>query len=144
MPPVFGNTVVPESPRVVNLWGEEVRYEGNLFRQWLPYKWQHESLDPVEKALKDADYYPTPPDRTQNIRDVSVKLPKDFHREYKIMYGKELKKTFDRLVNTNHFQRMPNHEKRDALDKARRKVSKRMKDEMIRRYERKYGRVREE
>ena len=109
-----------ENPKL-NVWGEDIKIEGGVFRQWLPYKWSKETDDPVEKELDRLGYYPGLPRQTINIKKGNttekVKLPDALYRDYCVYFGNLAKKRLTQKIADPNFQKLPDEVKLRLIDK---------------------------
>jgi hypothetical protein len=102
----------------VTVWGEEIKLQGGVFRQWLPYKWSKITDDPTEIFLEKLKKYPGLPNQWVTDRKEKIRLDDDLYREYIISAGSRAKKRLDTLVVTSGWQSAINDERRhDSLSK---------------------------
>jgi hypothetical protein len=82
----------------ITVWGEEVKLQGGVFRQWLPYKWSKETSDPTEVFLEKIKKYPGMPNQWVTHRKESLRLDDDIYRDFVISAGSKAKKKIDARV----------------------------------------------
>jgi hypothetical protein len=82
----------------VDVWGKEIELEGNVFRQWLPYKWSQETDDKTELFLEKIKKYPGMPSQTVTHNKVTFRLDDDIYRQMVIDGGSRAKKKLDARV----------------------------------------------
>lgn len=106
-----------KSPAKLNVWGEEINFEGGVFRQWLPYKWAKETNDVVEMEFArlnqnpDIDIYPGLPNKTITDRGKKVTLPDDLYREYAISFGHAAYKKVLETIQGSDYQKLTDEQK---------------------------------
>jgi hypothetical protein len=83
----------------VNVWGKEIEIEGNVFRQWLPYKWSKQTDDKTELFLEKIERYPGLPSQMVTHNKVTFRLDDDIYRQMVIDGGKSAKEKLDIKVS---------------------------------------------
>jgi len=103
----FSQTIpfMEKPPAKLNVWGEEITFEGGMFRQWLPYKWSSQTTDKTELALKKLDIYPGLPSQTVTIKGKKERLDDETYRNECVFFGSRAKKKLDVFINSEPFQR---------------------------------------
>ena len=121
-------------PAKLNTWGEESVIPGNVFQQWLPFKWSKETDDPVEKELERLEIYPSLPRQTVSYKGKDVKLPDDVYRKYCIDFGTELKHNFEVRINQENWDAHPPAIRKKILEKIRNKSGLKARRNLVRNY----------
>jgi len=121
-------------PAKLTVWGEEAVIPGDVFQQWLPFKWSKETDDPVEKELERIGYYPSLPRQTVKYLGKEVKLPDDVYRDYCIEFGQELKQNFMQRVAQENWDQRPIEQRLKILDKLRRRTGLKVRRNLTRNY----------
>ena len=88
----------------ITVWGEEVKLQGGVFRQWLPYKWSKETEDPTEIFLEKLEVYPGMPNQWLTHNREKLRLDDDIYRDYIIHSGSKVKQILDKKVNSSTWQ----------------------------------------
>jgi len=81
----------------LNVWGQKIILEGNVFQQWLPYRTTKIKDDIVETGLEKLEIYPTVPDDTVRVENRDMKLDKDIYRDMSIRVGVDLYKAYGEI-----------------------------------------------
>jgi hypothetical protein len=113
LPGLYGE----QEPRL-NVWGEEIKVEGNSFRQWLPYKWAEATDDPVENELERLKVYPGLPGKKGEIGDVKYQLDDDEYKAYIQMSGKYGHMLIQKIMDSPAYENMDDKFKIKLIDKA--------------------------
>ena len=82
----------------ISVWGEEIKLEGGVFRQWLPYKWSKGTSDATEVFLEKLGKYPGLPNQWVKYKGEKLRLDEDIYRDYVINAGSKAKKKIDARV----------------------------------------------
>ena len=96
---------VEKPPAKLSIWGEEIVFEGGMFRQWLPYKWSTQTTDKTELALEKLGVYPGMPSQTVTIRGEKKRLDDGMYRDMVIFFGGRAKKKLDVMFSNKVFQK---------------------------------------
>jgi hypothetical protein len=105
-------------PARLNVWGEEITLPGGVFRQWLPYRWAEETIDPVELELEALGLYPGLPGQTVTIRRKQTRLDDAVYRDYCISYGARAKARMEQVMSSASYQRIKDPQaKKRVLDR---------------------------
>ena len=99
----------------INVWGEDVKLDGGVFRQWLPYKWSKETDDPTEKFLEKLEVYPGLPNQWVTHRRESLRLDDDIYRDFVISAGSKAKKILDKKISNSVWQSAVNDKKKHYM-----------------------------
>lgn len=107
-----------EVPNRINVLGDEVEISGGLMAQWLPFSWQKQlPEDSVEMELVRLDKYPGLPSTIFTIKGQTHYIPEAFYREYSIAYGKAVKASYRKTMDSPVYERLTDEGKLDYLDK---------------------------
>jgi hypothetical protein len=132
------SSVIPglsgKMPAKLTIWGEESVIPGDVFQQWLPFKWSKETEDPIEKELERLDIYPMLPRQTVSYRNKDVKLPDDVYRKYCIDYGRLLKENIGFRVGQENWSTRSPETRKKILEKVRGKTSLKARRNLVRNY----------
>ena len=82
----------------MNLWGEEIKLEGGVLRQWLPFKWRTKTKDPVEIEFERIGLYPSTPEEKVTINGKKVEIPEQLYEEYRLVLGKQLHEAMSKSI----------------------------------------------
>jgi hypothetical protein len=88
----------------INVWGEDVKLQGGVFRQWLPYKWSKETEDQTEVFLEKLDVYPGMPNQWVTHNREKLRLDDDVYRDYIIYSGSRAKQILDKKISSGEWQ----------------------------------------
>lgn len=126
-------------PAKLTVYGEESVIPGDVFQQWLPFKWSKETNDKVELELskiKTSKYpsgiYPSLPQKTVTYNGKEIDLDDQTYRSYCIDYGANLKNEFDRIVGSSRWSKYQDSTKVDVLKRIQKKVSMSARRRLIR------------
>ena len=97
-------------PAKVDVWGNEKVIPGSIFQHWLPYKWQKETTDPVEKGLELLKIYPSLPSKQYTYRGQKAVFDEDIYRKLCIDYGHRAKEHLDHKFASVKWQSMLGNE----------------------------------
>lgn len=110
------SSVIPgmssKMPAKLNVYGEESVIPGGVLRQWLPFKWDLATDDPLETELDRMGFYPSRPPKTFRHRDEKIKIPDSEYRSYSIDYGSQLKTTLMNAIHSGVYQNRKTDEKK--------------------------------
>ena len=121
---------LPEMPKKfparLNVWGEDIKIEGNMFRQWLPYKYTTASKDPVEIGLEKLNVHPDVPAKKIKHKGEMVTLDDDIYRKYAMGAGARTYEYYSKLMSRPRY--MAQIDKAVTNEKQFEKMSKNLHD----------------
>jgi len=128
-----------KTPAKLDIWGNEIELEGNVFRQWLPYKWSKETDEPLEKEFERLGIYPGLPGAKVVIDGKDVEFKGDFYRNYLIDFGKFAKTELDDVIKSKFYKSLSDENKSKLLDKKLTQIRQRKLMEAKKRYKQSGG-----
>jgi hypothetical protein len=115
------STTIPglskDMPAKLDVWGNESVIPGGVLRQWLPWKWDIETNDPLEKELARLDIYPGLPGKKYKPRNSKEykEIPDEIYRKYAIAVGHKLHKRLSKAIKENSYKNAPDEIKMKRL-----------------------------
>ncbi len=79
----------------INIWGKDIKLQGGVFRQWLPYKWSTQEPDITEQALEKLEVYPGKPTKKFRQGNKDYEFDDGIYRKFRLTYGHSAKKKLD-------------------------------------------------
>jgi len=92
-------------PAQLNVWGEDIKIEGNMFRQWVPYKAATATNDPVEIGLEKLNVHPGMPSKKMVHRGNKITLDDDIYRNYVMAAGAKTYEYYKKLMSRPTYQK---------------------------------------
>lgn len=121
-------------PRI-GVFGDEQKFQGGWFRQFLPYKMGTEDGSNVDRVLTELDVFPGKPGDKLTVRGKKYTIPEDLYETYQKELGHDMKKYLDRIVERRGFDRMSNERKKKMIESVISRVRARhrnmLKNEVI-------------
>jgi len=116
---------LPEARK--DVFGQDVGRPSGFFREWLPYRWQIPTADPVENELARLGMYPGIPGRVVKLGRLGrYWLDEDLYEAYIVASGTELKEQFERIVRSPGYRSIKNDAyKAKRLEQVRSRIRSR-------------------
>lgn len=138
----------------VNVWGEKIQLPGGIMQDWFMPRWRYErKKDYIEKALDEAKYYPSYPDREIKLygQKDPVEIPEEIYQDYAIFFGKRMKDELAKVIKSSKWryadrtrgeeEKVQEKKKellRHARDRAKASADRTLRMVMMRQVEREY------
>ena len=107
--PLLSEGVAPR----FNVWGEPIILPGGVARQFLPYKLNKQTTDPVELELQRLKVFPGKP--SKKIDD--VELSTTDHDRLVVVGGKNAKRSLDEVIASRAYRAIPDTPQGDIIKK---------------------------
>jgi hypothetical protein len=92
-------------PARLNVWGKDIKIQGGMFRQWLPYKMSTATDDPVELGLEMLNVYPDLPNKKIKRDGKMITLDDDIYRDFAMSAGDDTYRFYAKLMARKRYQK---------------------------------------
>ena len=122
-------------PKKLDVYGQPAVIPGGVLRQWLPFKWDTATDDPLEIELDRLGIYPSIPSESFKYKGESIKIPSDIYRSYAIDFGGQAHDILTKTISDPQYKRFDDEKKKTKLDKRLNRVKRKTKKRLIKELE---------